>query len=228
MGLSNVALVSNWNDSRESDADAFADKLISLHTVLVSVSNDEKLDSFLYGLSQFEPHLIATDGTEKRIKSILEGSGDLDRCRVSRVSDYTDFPDNLNGRLKTLHPKIQAGVLAIPSEHDHVLKDLNADYIQLVIVNLYPFQQTVARGANFDECIENIDIGGPALIRAAAKNHEYVAVVVDPNDYDVVLSDLLKNSGKISYGTRRHLAAKAIQHTADYDAVIASWFAEQA
>src|SRR5690606_23110278 len=135
------------------------------------------------------------------------------------------FPECLEGRVKTLHPKVHAGLLADRRKEDHraALAELGVDPFDLVVVNLYPFRETVASGASFEECIEKIDIGGPAMVRAAAKNHASVAVVVDPAAYGDVLAALAE--GGFDEERRKRLAAQAFAHTASYDAAVASWFA---
>ncbi len=144
---------------------------------------------------------------------------------VTQVVDVTGFPECLDGRVKTLHPKIHAGLLADRSKDDHLrqLDELDVAPIDLVVVNLYPFQQTVASGASDEEVVEMIDIGGPTMVRAAAKNHGGVGVLVDPDDYEEVLGEL-RTDGGLSEATRARLAAKAFMHTAAYDAGVAAWF----
>jgi phosphoribosylaminoimidazolecarboxamide formyltransferase/IMP cyclohydrolase len=145
---------------------------------------------------------------------------------VTEVAEVTGFPEMLEGRVKTLHPKIHAGLLADRRKQDHVdqLAEQGIEPFDLVVVNLYPFRETVASGAGFDDVIEKIDIGGPAMVRAAAKNFESVAVVVEPSRYDAVLEEL-RASGGLSRETRKALAAAAFAHTAAYDAAVAGWFA---
>ncbi|MDX1510164.1 MAG: bifunctional phosphoribosylaminoimidazolecarboxamide formyltransferase/IMP cyclohydrolase, partial [Nitriliruptorales bacterium] len=144
---------------------------------------------------------------------------------VTEVADVTGFPECLDGRVKTLHPKVHAGILADRTKDDHLqqLQDLDVEPIDMVVVNLYPFRETVHSGASDDEIVEMIDIGGPTMVRAAAKNHEGVAVLVDPGDYDDVLSEL-GEAGGLSLATRARLAGKAFRHTAEYDGLVASWF----
>jgi phosphoribosylaminoimidazolecarboxamide formyltransferase / IMP cyclohydrolase len=144
---------------------------------------------------------------------------------VTEVADVTGFPECLDGRVKTLHPRVHAGILADRTDPAHVaeLEELEVDAIDLVVVNLYPFEETVRSGAGDDDVVEMIDIGGPTMIRAAAKNHGSVAVVVDPEDYARVLGELDEHGG-VTPATRRHLAAEAFRHTAAYDTLVASWF----
>ncbi len=146
---------------------------------------------------------------------------------MTEVSDLTGFPEMMDGRVKTLHPGVHGGLLAIRDnpEHQAAMLAHGIAAIDLLVVNLYPFEATLAAGKPADECIENIDIGGPAMIRAAAKNHEDVAVVVDVADYATVLADLDAHDGAVTRATRRRLAQKAYARTASYDAAIATWLA---
>jgi len=164
--------------------------------------------------------LVSTGGTARA----LAAAG----LAVRDVSDLTGFPEMMDGRVKTLHPKVHGGLLAIRdnAEHAAAMAAHGIAPIDLLVVNLYPFEATVAKGAPFDDCIENIDIGGPALIRGAAKNHADVTVVVDADDYGAVLSELTAHGGATSLALRRRLAAKAYGRTAAYDAAIATWFAD--
>src|SRR5690606_25889190 len=161
--------------------------------------------------------ILSTGGTAK----LLEDAG----VPVTQVSAHTGFPAIMDGRVKTLHPKIHGGLLGRAGVDDQVMREHGIDPIDLVVVNLYPFEATIARpGCAYEEAIENIDIGGPAMVRAAAKNHERVAIVVDPSDYSRILAELEANQG-IGEQTRRRLAAKAYAHTASYDAAVASYLA---
>ena len=146
------------------------------------------------------------------------------------VAELTGFPEMMDGRVKTLHPKVHGGLLAIRANKEHAaaMEKHGIKPIDLLVVNLYPFEATVAKGAAFDDCIENIDIGGPAMIRAAAKNHADVTVVVEPADYAKVLAELALHSGMTSLELRQKLAAKAYARTAAYDAAISNWFADDA
>ncbi len=147
---------------------------------------------------------------------------------VTDVADLTGFPEMMDGRVKTLHPGVHGGLLAIRANKEHAasMQAHGIKPIDLLVVNLYPFEETVARGGDYDACVENIDIGGPAMIRAAAKNHADVAVVVDVTDYGMVLEQLTMHSGMTSFELRQKLAAKAYARTATYDAAISNWFAE--
>jgi len=186
---------------------------------LLSVSDKSGLIEFARALAGFDIELVSTGGTAKALKDA--------GLRVEDVSDLTGFPEMMDGRVKTLHPKVHGGLLAIRSnaEHAESMKAHAIKAIDLLVVNLYPFEETVAKGADYDDCIENIDIGGPAMIRAAAKNHGDVAVVVDTTDYALVLEELTMHSGMTTYETRQKLAAKAYARTAAYDAAISNWFA---
>jgi len=194
---------------------------IKLKRALLSVSDKSGLVDFAQALAGDGIELLSTGGTAKT----LADSG----LKVVDISEHTGFPELMDGRLKTLHPKVHGGLLSVRGnpDHDKAAQEHGIAPIDLLVVNLYPFEATVARGADFDECIENIDIGGPAMIRAAAKNHAAVTVVVDPDDYDAVLADMSELGGAVSAELRRHLAAKAFARTAAYDAGISSWFADQ-
>lgn len=185
---------------------------------LISVWDKTDVVAFAKGLADLGVALISTSGTAR-----ILGEAGLD---VTDVSDVTGFPEMLDGRVKVLHPHIYGGILARRGKSDHVvqLSEHGISPIDLVVVNLYPFQETIAReDVSFDECIEQIDVGGPTLVRAAAKNHESVTVVVDPQDYRLVL-DEMRNGGATTVETRRQLAAKTFAHTAAYDASISGWF----
>jgi len=181
---------------------------------LISVSDKSGLDRLGPVLAGFGWTLLSTGGTARALREL--------GCQVVEVSEHTGSPEILDGRVKTLHPRIFAGILGAPTpDHRAQLEAAGVPEIDLVVVNLYPFRQTVARpDATLAECVEQIDIGGPSLLRAAAKNHARVAVVVDPADYDAVLGELA--TGAVSEATRRALAVKAFRHTAAYDAAVAS------
>ncbi|WP_407157414.1 bifunctional phosphoribosylaminoimidazolecarboxamide formyltransferase/IMP cyclohydrolase [Bradyrhizobium sp. STM 3557] len=188
---------------------------------LLSVSDKTGLVEFARSLAARGVELVSTGGTAKAIAAA--------GLKVTDVSDLTGFPEMMDGRVKTLHPKVHGGLLAIRSnaEHAQAMKTHGIAPIDLLVVNLYPFEATVEKGGDFDDCIENIDIGGPAMIRAAAKNHEDVAVVVDAQDYPAVLDELAAHDGATTRALRRRLAAKAYARTAAYDAAISNWFADQ-
>jgi len=186
---------------------------------LLSVSDKSGLIDFARALAGYGIDLVSTGGTAKAIAAA--------GLKVTDVSELTGFPEMMDGRVKTLHPKVHGGLLAIRgnAQHAQSMKDHGIAPINLLVVNLYPFEATVDKGAGFEECIENIDIGGPAMIRAAAKNHDDVAVVVEPEDYRAVLDELAANKGATTLPLRRRLAAKAYARTAAYDAAISNWFA---
>jgi len=186
---------------------------------LLSVSDKSGLIEFARALAGHGIELISTGGTRKA----LADAG----LKVIDVSELTGFPEMMDGRVKTLHPKVHGGLLAIRDNKDHAaaMQAHGIAPIDILVVNLYPFEQTVAKGAAFDDCVENIDIGGPAMIRAAAKNHADVAVIVEPQDYERVTGDLDKHGGATCAKLRKRLAAKAYARTAAYDAAISNWFA---
>jgi phosphoribosylaminoimidazolecarboxamide formyltransferase/IMP cyclohydrolase len=188
---------------------------------LLSVSDKSGLIEFARALAAHGIDLVSTGGTAKAIAAA--------GLKVSDVSELTGFPEMMDGRVKTLHPKVHGGLLAIRdnAEHAQAMKSHGIAPIDLLVVNLYPFEATVEKGADFEECIENIDIGGPAMIRAAAKNHDDVAVIVESQDYQAVLDELATNQGATTLPLRRRLAAKAYARTAAYDAAISNWFANQ-
>ena len=185
---------------------------------LISVSDKTGIVEFARGLAAFDVALISTGGTA----ALLRSAG----LTVTEVGDYTGFPEMLDGRVKTLHPKVHAGILARRDVAAHVsaLKAAGIPPIDLVLVNLYPFGEAVARrDCPFDEAIENIDIGGPALLRSAAKNYQHVAVVTDPADYDPLLREMASANGALGVETRFRLAQKAFSHTAAYDGAISNY-----
>jgi phosphoribosylaminoimidazolecarboxamide formyltransferase / IMP cyclohydrolase len=186
---------------------------------LLSVSDKTGLIELARALAAHSVELISTGGTAKAIATA--------GLKVRDVSELTGFPEMMDGRIKTLHPKVHGGLLAIRdnAEHAQAMKAYSIAPIDLLVVNLYPFEAAVDNGADFAKCIENIDIGGPAMIRAAAKNHDDVAVVVEASDYQAVLDELAANKGATTLALRRRLAAKAYARTAAYDAAISNWFA---
>jgi phosphoribosylaminoimidazolecarboxamide formyltransferase / IMP cyclohydrolase len=192
---------------------------VRVRRALLSVSDKRGIADFARGLEQLGVEIVSTGGTSRE----LTEAG----ISVRPIEDFTGFPEVMDGRVKTLHPRIYAGLLARRDEDAHLraAAELEIEPVDLVCVNLYPFEQTVARGVGEDEVIENIDIGGPTMIRAAAKNHSFAAVVVDPVDYERVLGELRESDGRLTLQTRKQLAAKAFACTARYDAAIAVWFA---
>jgi phosphoribosylaminoimidazolecarboxamide formyltransferase/IMP cyclohydrolase len=191
---------------------------MKIRQALISLSNKHGALEFAAGLVAHGVNLLSTGGTAR----MLRDAG----LPVTEVGDYTGFPEMLDGRVKTLHPKIHAGILArrdLP-EHLRTLEQHDIPTIDLVCVNLYPFRETIAKaGVTLDEAIENIDIGGPAMVRSSAKNYPGVAVVTDPQDYAALLAEMASSDGQLSLGTRFRLARKAFVHTARYDAAIANW-----
>ena len=190
-----------------------------MKTALISVSNKEGIVEFAKGLHNLGIKILSTSGTAKLLKE--------NKVPVTQISDYTKSAEMVDGRVKTLHPKIFAGILAVRKNKKHMeeLKKNNIDPIDIVVVNLYPFEETVAKKASFEEIIENIDIGGPSLVRAAAKNFEDVLIIVDPADYHGILGSL-KNK-KISNELKQNLALKAFEHTARYDTIINQYFIDR-
>jgi phosphoribosylaminoimidazolecarboxamide formyltransferase/IMP cyclohydrolase len=185
---------------------------------LLSVSDKTGLIEFATALSKLGIALVSTGGTAKALKDA--------GLNVTDVAELTGFPEMMDGRVKTLHPKVHGGLLAIRDNKEHAasMQAHGIAPIDLLVVNLYPFEATVAKNAPYDDCVENIDIGGPAMIRAAAKNHVDVAVVVEPADYDRVVAEIAQHGGT-SFALRQKLAAKAYARTAAYDAAISNWFA---
>jgi phosphoribosylaminoimidazolecarboxamide formyltransferase/IMP cyclohydrolase len=189
---------------------------------LLSVSDKTGIVEFARGLAELGIEIISTGGTARE----LTESG----LRVRSISDLTGFPEIMDGRVKTLHPKLYAGLLAVRDNPDHAqaAEEHDVEYVDLVCVNLYPFERTAARrGVSEAEVIENIDIGGPTMIRAAAKNHAFAAPVVSPASYDAVLDELRESDRRLSMVTRESLAAEAFAYTARYDTAIARWFQEK-
>ena len=195
---------------------------VQVRRALLSVSDKRGLVDFARGLAELGVEIVSTGGTAAE----LEGEG----IPIRSVESYTGFPEILDGRVKTLHPRIHAGLLAVRSSEEHVetLNEHDIEPIDLVCVNLYPFERVSSkRGVEPAEVIENIDVGGPTLIRAAAKNHDFAAVVVSPESYDAVLEELRQSDGRLSDRTRESLALEAFAYTARYDTAISRWFAER-
>lgn len=190
---------------------------LKISRALLSVSDKTGIVDFAKSLASHGIKLLSTGGTFKTLKD-----AGLD---VQDVSSYTGFPEIMDGRVKTLHPRVHGGLLARRDNADHVkaMGDHGIEGIDLVVINLYPFVETLKGGGDFNECIENIDIGGPAMIRASAKNHEFVTLLTDPADYPRVLDELSANGGSTTLNLRRELAAKAFSLTAYYDSQIAGW-----
>jgi phosphoribosylaminoimidazolecarboxamide formyltransferase/IMP cyclohydrolase len=192
---------------------------VKVARALLSVSDKTGLAELGRALARHGVELVSTGGTAKALRDV--------GLEVRDISDLTGFPEMMDGRVKTLHPKVHGGLLAIRDNPEHAAAmDAHAiGPIDLVVVNLYPFAQTVARGAGREEIIENIDIGGPSMVRSAAKNHAFVTIVTDPTDYAEIIAALDENDGMTSLDLRKRLAAKAFAATASYDSMIASWFA---
>jgi phosphoribosylaminoimidazolecarboxamide formyltransferase/IMP cyclohydrolase len=190
-------------------------------TALLSVSDKAGLEEFATFLAKQGVRLLSTGGTAKALRAA--------GLTVVDVSEHTGFPEIMDGRVKTLHPAVHGGILARRSNKQHVaaMKKHDIGGIDMVVVNLYPFEATVKKGAKFGECIENIDIGGPSMIRSAAKNHEDVVVIVNPADYKAVMDEMKKKKGTTTLALRQRLAATAFARTASYDAAISTWFAAQ-
>jgi phosphoribosylaminoimidazolecarboxamide formyltransferase/IMP cyclohydrolase len=190
---------------------------------LISVSDKTGVVELAAGLLELGVEIVSTGGTARA----LAEAG----VAVRAIEDFTGFPEMMDGRVKTLHPRLYAGLLAVRSDSSHLAAaaEHSIEPVDLVCVNLYPFERTVARGDASDaEVVENIDIGGPTMIRAAAKNHAYAAVLVDPADYTPVLTELRESGGRLSMATRERLAGRAYTTTARYDAAISGWFAQRA
>ena len=187
-----------------------------IQRALISVSDKQGIAEFAAGLSGLGVEILSTGGTAK----LLEQAG----VPVVEVGDYTGFPEMMDGRVKTLHPKVHGGILGRRGEDDAVMAEHGIGSIDLVVVNLYPFEETVAKEeCSLADAIENIDIGGPAMLRAAAKNHRDVTVVVEAEDYPRVLEEMRENGGAVSDATRFDLAVKTFEHTARYDGAIANY-----
>ncbi|MFH1663911.1 MAG: bifunctional phosphoribosylaminoimidazolecarboxamide formyltransferase/IMP cyclohydrolase [archaeon] len=193
----------------------------TIKTALISVSDKTGLTEFASGLQKLGIKIISTGGTFKALKKA--------GIKVQEVSDFTGFPEIMDGRVKTLHPKIHAGILALRNNKTHLeqAKKNKIEFIDLIAVNLYPFRETIQKNSSLKECIENIDIGGPAMIRSAAKNHEFVGVITEPKQYNSVLEELKKNKNKLSEKTKQFLAAKAFELTASYDCLVSDYFNEK-
>ncbi|TPP07180.1 bifunctional phosphoribosylaminoimidazolecarboxamide formyltransferase/IMP cyclohydrolase [Rhizobium glycinendophyticum] len=197
-----------------------APDLVRVRTALLSVSDKTGIVEFARGLHERGVRLLSTGGTHKALAA--EGLPVID------VSEITGFPEIMDGRVKTLHPKVHGGLLSIRDDVEHVeaMKAHGIEAIDLAVINLYPFEQVRKAGGDYPTTVENIDIGGPAMIRASAKNHAYVTVVTDAADYPAVIAALSDNDGQTTYALRQKLAAKAYARTAAYDAAISNWFAE--
>jgi phosphoribosylaminoimidazolecarboxamide formyltransferase/IMP cyclohydrolase len=194
---------------------------VKIKRALISVSDKTGLDELAKFLKEQDIEILSTGGTANKLRDA--------GLNVKDVSQHTGFPEIMDGRVKTLHPSIHGGLLAVLDNDEHVkaMKDNDITPIDLVIVNLYPFEETVAKGAGFDEVIENIDIGGPSMVRSAAKNHAFTAIITDHTDYAELIKDMQENDGATSDAFRKKMAAKAFSRTAAYDCAISTWFANQ-
>ena len=195
--------------------------LVAPRRALISVSDKTGLIELAEFLVNLGVEICSTGGSAKAIKAA--------GLAVTEVSDLTQFPEMMDGRVKTLHPAVHGGLLALRDDQNHVaaMEEHNIQPIDLLVVNLYPFEETVQKGADYDTCIENIDIGGPAMIRAAAKNHGFVTTLVDVSDYDALKREMGENNGQISYAFRQKMASIAYARTASYDSAVSQWFAAQ-
>ena len=193
--------------------------LVPVKRALISLSDKSRLDELVEGLARHGVEIVSTGGTAAKLRE----SGAI----VREISEVTGFPEMMDGRVKTLHPMVHGGLLGVRDNPEHVtaMAEHGIAPIDLVVVNLYPFLNTVLSGAHRDTIIENIDIGGPSMVRSAAKNHAFVAIVTDPADYAALLADLDANGGATSLDFRKKLAAKAFALTAAYDSTISQWFA---
>ncbi len=194
--------------------------LAPLRRALLSVSDKTGLLDLARALSERGVELLSTGGSA----GALRDAG----LAVTDVADVTGFPEMMDGRVKTLHPAVHGGLLALRDDEGHVaaMEEHGIGPIDLLVVNLYPFEETVAKGADYDTCIENIDIGGPAMIRAASKNHKFVSVVTDVEDYAALLAELDAHDGQTTYAFRQRLALTAYSRTAAYDAAVSAWMAD--
>ncbi|PCJ58929.1 MAG: bifunctional phosphoribosylaminoimidazolecarboxamide formyltransferase/inosine monophosphate cyclohydrolase [Rhodospirillaceae bacterium] len=193
-------------------------RLTPIRRALISVSDKSGLEEFGRFLNDFGVEILSTGGSAKKLRDA--------GIPVTEVSDHTGFPEILDGRVKTLHPLIHGGLLGRRDDPAHIaaMKKHGIAPIDLLVVNLYPFEETIAKDASFDDCIENIDIGGPALLRAASKNHAFVTVITDAVDYAAVMAEMTETKGATTLALRRRLAATAYQRTAAYDSAIGNWF----
>ena len=193
------------------------ENFLSIKRALISVSDKSGIVEFAQALQQQGVEILSTGGTYK----LLCENG----VNAIEVSEYTGFPEMMDGRVKTLHPKIHGGILARRGQDDAVMAEHGIDAIDMVVVNLYPFEQTVAKAdCSLEDAIENIDIGGPTMVRAAAKNNAFVSIVVNASDYALILAEMQANNGATSQASRFNLAIKAYEHTAAYDGAIANYF----
>jgi len=193
---------------------------MKIQRAIVSVSDKANLSELALCLKEFNVEILSTGGTKKYLDGI--------RVNPVEVSSYTGFPEIMDGRVKTLHPKVHGGILNIRdnSEHQAAMQKHSIKHIDMIVVNLYPFKEVISKGCTFEDAIENIDIGGPSMIRAAAKNFKFVTVVVDPTDYPKVIQSMKENNGETTEELRFYLARKVFYLTADYDKAIYTYLSE--
>ncbi|HVN97602.1 MAG TPA: hypothetical protein VMT62_14330 [Syntrophorhabdaceae bacterium] len=187
---------------------------MKINRAVVSVSSKANLSDLALLLKNYNVEILSTGGTKKYLESI--------GLSPTEVSSYTGFPEIMDGRVKTLHPKIHGGILNVRNnaEHQKAMATFDIKPIDMIVVNLYPFKEVISKGCSFEEAIENIDIGGPSMIRAAAKNFKFVTVVVDPQDYPRVMEDMKMHNGETTEELRFYLAKKVFSITSDYDRTI--------
>lgn len=195
--------------------------IVPITRALISVSDKSGIVDLCTYLHSFGVELLSTGGTAKALRDA--GLPCID------VSDYTGSPECLDGRVKTLHPKVHGGLLGVRGnpQHEADMKDNDIGLIDMTILNLYPFEATVKAGGNFAQCIENIDIGGPSMLRSTAKNHAFTTIVTTPDQYDEVKACMLNNNGGTTLALRRQFASRAFALSASYDSTIATWFGKQ-
>ena len=196
-------------------------QLNDIKRVVISVTDKAGIVEFAQGLQPYGVQILSTGGTAAQLRK----SG----VPVTEVSDYTGFPEMMDGRVKTLHPKIHGGLLALRDNESHMqaLREHQINLIDMVVINLYRFEDTVAKeGCTLEQAIENIDIGGPSMLRAASKNYRFVSVVTDPKDYAKILAEMQQTGGKISEATNFELAKKTFQLTAHYDTAISRYLGQ--
>jgi len=195
--------------------------MAKINKVIISVSNKSGVLEFARELSKFGLEILSTGGTAKSLREA--------GLAVKDISEYTGFPEMLDGRVKTLHPKVHGGLLGRRANPEHVskMKEYQIDPIDMIIVNLYPFEETVAKkDCTLEDAIENIDIGGPTMLRSAAKNYEDVTVIVDPADYPKIIAEMQANNGAVSKATNFYLAKKVFQRTSQYDTAITNYLSK--
>ncbi len=195
--------------------------MVKIRKAIISVSNKTGVIEIAQELSKFGVEILSTGGTAKALREA--------GVSVKDISEYTGFPEMLDGRVKTLHPKVHGGLLGKRTNTDHVTKmrEYGIDPIDMVIVNLYPFEETVAKkDCTLEDAIENIDIGGPTMLRSAAKNYNAVTVIIDPSDYRKVIEEMKAYNGSVSAATNFYLAKKVFQRTSQYDSAISAYLAK--